>query len=103
VTTDIAQPPLGSATKPDTTNDLKSLPMHEVEKKLDTSPDGLTTAEAAKRLAQYGPNEIAEHKTNPLLKFLSGQRNSWFHRRTPSGQRHRSAQGETCDQRPGQT
>jgi H+-transporting ATPase len=22
-------------------------------------------------LAQYGPNEIAEHKTNPLLKFLS--------------------------------
>ena len=23
------------------------------------------------RLAQYGPNEIAEHKTNPLLKFLS--------------------------------
>jgi H+-transporting ATPase len=71
VTTDIAQPPLGSATKPDTTNDLKSLPMQEVEKKLETSPDGLTTAEAAKRLAQYGPNEIAEHKTNPLLKFLS--------------------------------
>ena len=22
-------------------------------------------------MAQYGPNEIAEHKTNPLLKFLS--------------------------------
>ena len=22
-------------------------------------------------MAKYGPNEIAEHKTNPLLKFLS--------------------------------
>ncbi len=31
----------------------------------------LTQAEAATRLAHYGPNEIAEHKINPLLKFLS--------------------------------
>jgi H+-transporting ATPase len=31
----------------------------------------LSSAEATRRLAQYGPNEIAEHKTNPLLKFLS--------------------------------
>ena len=45
--------------------------MAEVEKQLGYSPDGLSTAEAAKRLEQYGPNEIAEHKTNPLLKFLS--------------------------------
>jgi len=44
--------------------------MAEVEKELGYSPGGLTQAEAAKRLAQYGPNEIAEHKTNPLLKFL---------------------------------
>ena len=36
-----------------------------------SSPDGLTQAEAAKRLTQYGPNEIEEKKTNPLLKFLS--------------------------------
>ena len=50
--------------------DLKSRPMAEVEKELGYSPGGLTQAEAAKRLAQYGPNEIAEHKTNPLLKFL---------------------------------
>ncbi len=42
-----------------------------MEKQLGTSPDGLSQAEAAKRLGQYGPNEIAEHKTNPLLKFLS--------------------------------
>ncbi|MDQ2881730.1 MAG: plasma-membrane proton-efflux P-type ATPase [Actinomycetota bacterium] len=45
--------------------------MAEVEKQLGTSPEGLSQAEAAKRLAHYGPNEIAEHKTNPLLKFLS--------------------------------
>ena len=45
--------------------------MPEVEKKLGSSPDGLTQAEAQKRLAQYGPNEIAEKKTNPFLKFLT--------------------------------
>ena len=52
-------------------DDLKSLPLAEVEKKLGSSPDGLTQAEAKKRLTQYGPNEIAEKKTNALLKFLS--------------------------------
>ena len=61
--------PTGSAAGPDT--DLKSAPLAEVETHLGYSPDGLSSAEAAKRLAQYGPNEIADHKTNPLLKFLS--------------------------------
>jgi H+-transporting ATPase len=51
-------------------DDLKSLPMAEVEKKLGSSPDGLTDAEAKKRLTQYGPNELVEKKTNLLLKFL---------------------------------
>ncbi len=55
----------------DPKDDLKSLPMTEVQTQLESSPDGLSQAEAAKRLVQYGPNEIAEHKTNPLLKFLS--------------------------------
>src|SRR5659263_651170 len=58
------------ATTTDQKDDLKSMPMSEVEKQLGTSPDGLSQAEAKERLAQYGPNEIAEHKTNPLLKFL---------------------------------
>ena len=62
--------PPGSTTKPDPKDDLKSLPLSEVEKQLATSPDGLTQGEATKRLAQYGPNEIAEDRTNPLLKFL---------------------------------
>ena len=57
--------------KPESKDDLKSLPMPEVEKKLGSSPDGLTQAEAQKRLTQYGPNEIEEEKTNPFLKFLS--------------------------------
>ena len=57
--------------KPDAKDDLKSLPMPEVEKKLGSSPDGLSQAEAQKRLTQYGANEIEEKKTNALLKFLS--------------------------------
>jgi H+-transporting ATPase len=51
--------------------DLKSLPMPELQAKLGSSPDGLSQAEAQKRLTQYGPNEIAEKKSNPFLKFLT--------------------------------
>jgi H+-transporting ATPase len=59
-----------SGSKPNTKDDLKSLPLAEVEKKLASSPDGLTQAEAQRRLTQYGSNEIEEEKTNELLKFL---------------------------------
>ena len=55
----------------DAKDDLKTLPLLELEKKLESSPEGLTQAEAQKRLTQYGPNEIEEEKTNPFLKFLS--------------------------------
>jgi H+-transporting ATPase len=58
------------ASPSDAKDDLKTLPIAEVEKRLDSSPDGLTGAEAAKRLTKYGPNEIEEKKTNALLKFL---------------------------------
>lgn len=50
--------------------DLKSLPMPELEKQLASSVNGLSAAEAGKRLIRYGPNEIAERRTNQLLKFL---------------------------------
>ena len=63
--------PILSELKAVATDDLKSLPLPEVEKKLESSPDGLTQAEAQKRLTQYGPNEIEEKKSNELLKFLS--------------------------------
>jgi len=60
-----------SGLKPKAKDDLKSLPLSEVEKKLGSSSDGLSQAEAQKRLTQYGPNEIEEEKTNPFLKFLT--------------------------------
>jgi H+-transporting ATPase len=57
--------------KPTAKDDLKTLPLAEVEKRLGSSQDGLTQVEAKKRLAQYGPNEIEEKKVNPLLQLLS--------------------------------
>ena len=70
-TTADAQP----GTKPDAPADpkdeLKTLPIAEVGQKLGSSPDGLTEAEATKRLTQDGPNEIAERRHNPLLKLLT--------------------------------
>ena len=62
---------LTPASKPKPQDALKSLPLPEVEKKLGSSPEGLSQAEAQKRLVQYGPNEIEEKKTNLLLKFLT--------------------------------
>ena len=52
-------------------DDLKSLPMAELQAKLGSSPNGLSQAEAQKRLTQYGPNEIEEKKSNPILEFLT--------------------------------
>jgi magnesium-transporting ATPase (P-type) len=73
--TTITEPPKAPeskpGSKPDAKDDLKTLPIAEVEKRLDSSPNGLTDAEAKKRLTQYGPNEITEKKTNLFLKFLS--------------------------------
>ena len=54
-----------------TKEDLHALPLDQVEKKLASSPEGLSQAEAAKRLEQFGPNEIAEEKANVFLKILS--------------------------------
>lgn len=61
----------GVAPPEDPQHDLKTLPMSKVEEQLATSSNGLSQAEATKRLSQYGPNEIAEHQTNAFLKFLS--------------------------------
>jgi len=63
-------PPRGKMPAPKTQNHLQTLAMPEVEKQLNSSPEGLTQAEAVKRLGQYGPNELEEKKTNALLKFL---------------------------------
>jgi len=55
----------------DDKNDLKTLAMPELMKKLGATADGLTQAEAVRRQAQYGPNQLKEKKTNEYLKFLS--------------------------------
>jgi H+-transporting ATPase len=40
-------------------------------KRLNTTTDGLSQAEAERRLSRYGYNELVEERVNPLLKFLS--------------------------------
>ena len=65
------KPEAKSGSKPESKDDLKSLPMPELQAKLGTSPDGLSQTEALKRLTQYGPNEITEKKANLFFKFLS--------------------------------
>ena len=57
--------------RPDANDDLKSVPMKDLLAKLSSSADGLTQAEAQKRLTRYGPNEIEEKRTNAFLKFLT--------------------------------
>ena len=58
--------------KAESTNaDIASLSDAQFQSQLKSSPDGLSQVEAAKRLTQYGPNEIEEKSVNPLLKFLS--------------------------------
>jgi len=63
--------PKDAKESPDPKDDLKTMPMDQLETKLESSPEGLSQDEATKRLKQYGPNEIKEEKTNPYLKFLS--------------------------------
>ncbi len=66
----VKSPDAKPASPADAKDDLKTLPVEEVEKRLGSSSNGLTQAEAAKRLTQYGPNEIEEKKTNAFVKFL---------------------------------
>lgn len=55
----------------DPSQDLKELPLAEVEERLESSPDGLTADQAKRRLARYGPNEIAEETTSSLRALLA--------------------------------
>jgi Mg2+-importing ATPase len=56
------------------------LPVTTVLKQLGTSPDGLSSAEAAARLARLGPNLIhGERKRALILQFLAKFRNPLGH------------------------
>lgn len=50
---------------------LGGLPLPGLLERLGTSLQGLNGSEAQRRLVEYGPNELAEKRTNPLLKFLA--------------------------------
>jgi H+-transporting ATPase len=53
-----------------TGDEAKEKSAEDLFAQLDSSPQGLTSAEAETRLAQYGPNSLEEEKVNPILKFL---------------------------------
>ena len=48
---------------------LKDLPLAEMQKQLSSSADGLSQAEAQKRLEKYGYNELPEKKNNAAAKI----------------------------------
>ncbi|GAB4577988.1 MAG: cation-translocating P-type ATPase [Anaerolineales bacterium] len=61
---------------PDLTTPWHSLSQEEIFSQLQSSPTGLTSAEAAKRLAEYGPNELqAVHKISPWQLLLEQFKN----------------------------
>ena len=51
--------------------DFATVPVSEIKKRLGFASEGLSDAEAKARLSRFGPNELSEEKTNPVLKFLS--------------------------------
>jgi len=55
-------------TKPEPKDDLKSLPMPEVEKQLASSPEGLTEAEAQKRLITVWPQPDRGKENESVLE-----------------------------------
>ncbi|MCI1245344.1 MAG: plasma-membrane proton-efflux P-type ATPase [Bacilli bacterium] len=50
--------------------EYKGIKAKEAFADVSSTPNGLTANEAAKRLSECGPNEIAEKKRNPVLGFL---------------------------------
>lgn len=50
--------------------DFKDITIEEAYKLLECGPQGLTAAEVARRLEQYGPNKLPESTVNPILRFL---------------------------------
>ncbi len=64
-------PDAGSGASSDASTDLKDLPLAEVQKELQSSPDGLSAEEAKTRLGRYGTNEIPEKTTSALRALLA--------------------------------
>jgi magnesium-transporting ATPase (P-type) len=50
-----------------------TLTIQECSTRLDTTPDGLSSVEAARRLAHYGPNEVTVERPAPWWKIAAHQ------------------------------
>ena len=57
-----SKPGTKSESKPDAKDDLKSLPMPELQKKLGSSPDGLSQAEARNGWRNTAPTRLKKRK-----------------------------------------
>ncbi|MCH9736582.1 MAG: plasma-membrane proton-efflux P-type ATPase [Actinomycetia bacterium] len=53
-----------------TSDELQTIPLAQALTELESSPAGLTSAQAQGRLQRCGPNEIVEEYRNPVLVFL---------------------------------
>ena len=53
------------------TSEYKTLSVAETLELLQSSTDGLTGSEVQRRLQIFGPNEVTEKRSNPVLAFLS--------------------------------
>ncbi|ESQ35077.1 hypothetical protein EUTSA_v10006710mg [Eutrema salsugineum] len=70
VAEELDEPLLESVTFNRENIDLGLLPLEEVFKFLRTSPRGLLSGDAEKRLKIFGPNRLEEKRENKFLKFL---------------------------------
>jgi len=52
------------------TSEYKTISVGETLTLMETSPDGLTTPEARRRLGIFGFNEVVEKKRSPVVEFL---------------------------------
>ncbi len=60
-----------SAQPPVTAEEILTAPADELMSRLDTSPQGLSSQEAEKRLSIYGTNELArKKKRSAIISFL---------------------------------
>lgn len=58
-----------AATSPEAPT-VPSVPLEELLRELDASPEGLTSAEAASRLARVGPNSVRTHRVSAAAVML---------------------------------
>ena len=61
----------GAEPQNDGATDWASIPLEAALERLRATREGLTMAEAEKRLVEFGPNKLPEEKVNPFMVFLS--------------------------------